>query len=136
MARITTPLLTSLLCMFLSRTVLAATCAGLPVSDRIFATGYEAYTLTVDNYLSWCTVGVNGGTSSTAASTAFSFPDNQGPIPLHGAPAPGFIWGHWIGTDFDTGQGDTLQDSRITMYCSDRIVKVCCPFPGGSGCPY
>lgn len=102
------------------------------VSDTIFANGFENYTLTVQNFLGWCSISIAGGVSSTAANPPpIDFPSGT-VVPLSGAPASGFIWGYWTGTD--VAGHDTNTDTTVTM-TADRSVFVCCPFPDGSGCP-
>jgi len=103
---------------------------GLP-SDTIFVDGFENYVLTIDNYLAWCSVSVNG-----AAATANPPPTPFSPgtvVPLFGQPVSAtFIWGYWRFTDVPGH--DTNQNTTVTM-TSDRTVFVCCPFTNGTGCP-
>ena len=68
-------------------------------SDRIFADGFELFTLTINNYLAWCSVSVNGGAASSAATISQAFPPGT-LVPLHGDAAnASFVWGYWTGTD-------------------------------------
>ena len=97
-------------------------------------------TLTVKDYLSWCSVSVDGGAglsttpqtiSVTAGSTAS----------LTAMPLSGFQLGLWHHTDGDTGSGDpgtlsgTTSTATATIGSTSKCVWVCCPFVGGSGCP-
>ena len=114
-------------------TALPAAASGSPLADppadEIFLNGYEQFTLTIDNVLAWCSIHENGGTGYSLSAVF-----NQGTVvDLSAAPQPGFIWGHWEGTDGDTGSGDTNQTTTVTM-TSDRAVIACCPFPNGTGC--
>lgn len=102
-------------------------------SDTIFANGFENVTLTIDNFLAWCSVSVDGG-AATANPPPAQFPSGT-VVSLFGQPvSPTFIWGYWRFTDGDQGAHDTSQNTTITM-ASDRTVFVCCPFTNGSGCP-
>jgi len=107
---------------------MAATAHAAIDADDIFLNGFEQFTLTIDNILAWCSINENG--EAYSPSEVF----NQGTVvDLNAAPLTGFIWGHWTGTDGDTGSGDTNQTTTVTM-TSDRAVTACCPFPNGSGC--
>ena len=100
-------------------------------SDTIFANGFENFTLTIDNYLAWCSVSVDGGVA-TANPPPAQFPSGA-VVPLFGQPVSAlFIWGYWRFTDV-LGH-DTSQNTSVAM-TSDRTVFVCCPFTDGSGCP-
>jgi hypothetical protein len=110
---------------------MAATSASPAVEqlpDEIYLNGFEQFTLTIDDFLAWCSIQENGATYNEV--TVF----NQGTVvDLNAAPVAGFIWGHWTGTDGDSGSGDTNQITTVTMK-SDRSVVACCPFPNGTGC--
>lgn len=103
-------------------------------SDTIFANGFENFTLTIDNFLAWCSVSVDGGVA-TANPPPTQFPPGT-VVPLFGQPVSStFIWGYWRFTDAEPGGGhDTSQSATVTM-SADRTVFVCCPFTNGSGCP-
>lgn len=116
-----------------SMLVASMTMAGNVVAsvqpDEIFPNGFEQFTLTIDNFLAWCSISENG-----AAGYSPSAVFNQGTVvTLNAAPVTGFIWGHWTGTDGDAGAGDTNQATTVTMK-ADRAVLACCPFPNGTGC--
>ena len=97
--------------------------------------------LTVKNYLAWCSVSVNGGSASIAASQqVFVTP---GAIPLSATARTGFILdAHmWHHTDGDTGSGEagsangSASDATVTVVStSGNCVWVCCPFTNGTGC--
>ncbi|MEO7325890.1 MAG: hypothetical protein ABIW82_13780 [Dokdonella sp.] len=99
--------------------------------DTIFVYGFEDYVLTINNFLAWCTVSVNGGaTTPNPPPTPFT---PGAVVPLFGQPASAiFIWGYW--RDTDVPGHDTNQTIAVTM-TSDRTVFVCCPFTDGTGCP-
>lgn len=103
--------------------------------DEIFGNGFEQYTLTITNYLSWCSVAVDGNPPSTNGMIILDFPSGA-VVPLHGEPASvEFVWGYWTGTDGDVVNNDPNQDTTVTMN-ADRNVLACCPFSGGGGtCP-
>ena len=112
--------------------------------------------LTVKNYFSWCTVTVNGGAASSAASTVTSV--SPGTITLTATPLDngagssnfeidGNIWHHTNGDTGGTGEtgsvnSGTVSDKRlqtstamVTVGSTNKCVWVCCPFyPGGNGC--
>lgn len=100
-------------------------------SDTIFAYGFEDYVLTIDNFLAWCSVSVNGGAATTSPVPTPFTPGAL--VPLFGQPASAaFIWGYW--RDTDVPGHDINQSITVTM-TSDRTVFVCCPFANGTGCP-
>lgn len=100
-------------------------------TEEIFVNGFELFTLTIDNFLSWCSISVGGDVPSIAATISKTF--SQGSVvTLQGAPTTGFVWGYWTGTD--AGGNDTNQTTQVTM-SSDRGVFACCPFPTSSTCP-
>jgi hypothetical protein len=109
-----------------------ASCATTAPGDRVFGGGFALYTLTVNNYLAWCSVSENSGPPSSASTITNSFPDYS-TVAIRGDPVSAtFVWGYWDGTD--SGNNDTNQDSAVTM-CSDRSVFACCPLPPSTTCP-
>jgi len=103
-------------------------------------------TLTVKNYLAWCSVTVAGGTPSSAAVQTAQV--DPGTIPLSAVALSGFELGSdpWHDTAGDTGSGDpgTVTGSgqsassatTVVVGSAAKCVWVCCPFsPGGNGCP-
>src|SRR4051812_30623860 len=84
-------------------------------SDKIFVSEFEQFTLTINNFLAWCSIDEN---SSGSFSPSMAFNDNT-VVDLFAKPITGFIWGHWEGTDADIGSGDPTQQATVTM-TSDR----------------
>jgi hypothetical protein len=110
----------------------AAAAVGTSV-DPIFASRFEQYVLTIDDYLAWCSVSVDGGVPTTTPPPAF-FHDGS-VIPLQAQPASvQFVWGYWTGTDGDHGTNDPSATTTVTM-SSDKNVFACCPFSGQTTCP-
>jgi hypothetical protein len=107
-------------------------------------------TLTVMNFLGWCSVAVNGGAGSTAAT--ISVPVSPGSVAsIVASPASGaFQIGPdpWLGTDeadggpapgADVGSGTAAETSTVTVTMSasgaNRCVSVCCQEPGNAPDP-
>ena len=103
-------------------------------------------TLVVKNYLSWCSVSVNGGTESALPQQTVVV--QPGTIPLSAKALTGFQLGTtpWHDTDGDTGSGDpgtrtgTGQDevasTTETVGATDDCVWVCCETAATPGdCP-
>jgi hypothetical protein len=100
-------------------------------------------TLTVSNVLSWCSLSITspGNTTlpngATASSNVLTLPANT-TVSLHVEPNAGFIWpttttqGGWSG-DLDAGT-DRLSKSISVKLSTNKSIKVCCPFPNGTGC--
>jgi len=100
--------------------------------------------LTVLNYLDWCSVSVNGGSGSTAASQTVCVADGTVDLTAKPASAAFQIPSDWYGTSGDTGSGDPGTDTggaegtsaaTVTATGTKMCVSVCCPFVGGTGCP-
>ena len=102
--------------------------------------------LTVTNYLSWCSVSVNGGSASaTAQQQVFVQP---GAIALTATKANStFEVGSdmWHHTDGDAGSGEkgnwstndpttATSSATVTVGSAAKCVWVCCPFTSGTGC--
>ncbi|MCE9578239.1 MAG: hypothetical protein K8W52_34250 [Deltaproteobacteria bacterium] len=99
-------------------------------------------TLTVKNYLAWCSVSVNGAAASTAAQQVVTV--TPGAIPLVASGATGFklgpnMWHHVDGTTGNTGVAGnvsgTMSSATVTVGAGGACVWVCCPFTNGTGCP-
>jgi hypothetical protein len=98
--------------------------------------------LTVNNFLNWCAVSINGGTPSTEATITSCVP--AGTVDLTATAAPGFEIGTsdpWIsGTTADKIDGGTTSATVTAKEGTSACVFVCCPFaeggtePAGSGC--
>ena len=115
----------------------------------IEATAPEPGTLTVKNFLNWCSVEINGGTASTSATvtasvsrgnaaTIVATPANSsfeiGPNPWfgvdqnNGAAAPG--------TDVGSGPSETSTAVvTINQAGAPQCVSVCCQEPGNGPIP-
>jgi hypothetical protein len=91
--------------------------------DAGSGSGSGAITLTIENYLSWCSVTENGG----PLAATMTFPQGT-VVNLAAMPASSFfIWGYWVGTDGDTGSAhDTSMTTAVTMSAS-KTVQACCP---------
>ena len=102
-------------------------------------------TLTVKNYLNWCSVSVGGGTASTAAVQTTIVPVSTA-VALTASPAStAFELGPnmWHHVDADTGNtgvpgnvsGTTSTATKTTQATpGTACVWVCCPFTNGTGC--
>ena len=108
-------------------------CGGTTTSTTI-ATGSTA-TLTLEDYLSWCSVSVNGGAASRAASQTLTFPMNS-VVSLRADKANStFVFGYWVGTAGDTGPShDTAMATTVTMD-GNKTVQACCPFASSPNTP-
>jgi len=101
--------------------------------------------LTVKNYLAWCSVTVNNGTASSAASQVVNVA--PGTIPLSAVALTGFQLGAtpWHDTAGDSGAGDAgtrtgtgqSQSAATTVVVgtSAKCVWVCCETVGTTDCP-
>jgi hypothetical protein len=103
-------------------------------------------TLTVMNFLSWCSVSVNGGAASTAATVTASVPTGAvATIAIMPASSAFEIgadpWfgvaendgGAAAGTDMGSG---TTETSTATVFVSgNQCVSVCCELPNNSPTP-
>jgi hypothetical protein len=101
--------------------------------------------LTVNNYASWCSISVAGGTSTAAASQSVCVP--PGTVTLVATPASMYFEigpAPWHLTSGDTGSGDpgtqvgtgTSETSTTTVVLTSgsKCVWACCPFTSGTGC--
>src|SRR3954468_18427538 len=91
----------------------ALTQIAVAIVDPIFRNGFEQFTLTVNDYLNWCSVTVNGGPPSSSLSTQYTFNEDV-VVALTAKPLAGFQWGYWMGTDADNGAGDPGTCSQST----------------------
>jgi hypothetical protein len=101
--------------------------------------------LTVKNYLSWCSVAVNGMTAASAAEQQVCVA--AGSIPLSATALTGFELGTkpWHDTAGDTGSGDpgtvtgsgqSAKDATtVTVTTAPKCVWVCCETSGTTDCP-
>jgi len=105
-----------------------------------------AATLTVKNYLQWCSITVNGGTASSAASITAPITGSM-TITLAATANSGFELGSapWHDTAGDHGTGDpgtvtgtgqsAVSTTTVAVTGANKCVWACCPFPDGTGCP-
>ena len=97
------------------------------------------------NYLSWCSVSVNGGkASSSSAQTVCVSPAT---LPVAATALPGFELGAtpWHGTTGDTGSGDpgtvtgtgqgATSTTSVVVGASGACAWVCCETKGSHDCP-
>ena len=88
--------------------------------------------LTINNYLAWCTVTVNG--AAYAEPVGFA---SGTVVHLDATANTGFVWGYWTNTDgANAGNGghDPNMATTVTMNAS-VTVEACCPQPPSSTCP-
>jgi hypothetical protein len=92
------------------------------------ATDSGKVTLTVENYLAWCTVSVNGASTSTASVQTIDVTPGT-VVNLVGDKANAtFVWGYWYGTAGDTTAAhDTAKTTTVTVNANMKI-QACCPF--------
>lgn len=94
------------------------------------------FTLKVENYLSWCNVGVNGGAAnSNAVQTITVAPGTT--VNLSGdALNATFVWGYWVGTAGDTSAThDTSKSTTVVVDKDNKVVQACCPFASAPTTP-
>jgi hypothetical protein len=103
-------------------------------------------TLTVMNFLSWCSVTVNGGTASTAASVTASVPTGAIATIVVTPASSSFEIGSdpWFGVSendggpaagTDMGSGTTETSTATVFVSGDQCVSVCCELPNNSPTP-
>jgi hypothetical protein len=94
-----------------------------------------AVTLTVQNYLSWCTVAVNGGGSSTAATQTLNVQPGTVVNVSGDLSSATFVWGYWVGTAGDTTAAhDTSKTTTVTVN-ANKTIQACCPFAAAPNTP-
>ncbi len=113
----------------------ADTATDTTTSDSATEDAAATFELQVENYLSWCSISIDGGAESTTERQAFSFPAGT-VVDLSGDLANStFVWGYWYGTDGDTtADHDTNHDTTVTMD-SDKLIQACCPFASDPNTP-
>jgi hypothetical protein len=114
-------------------------------APSIVCSGNTPVALTVNDYLSWCSISIKGAAASTAPSQVVCVA--PGALTLTATPILGFELGPapWHGTTGDRGTGelgsvigvDPSATSTATAIASgtSTCVWACCPFPDGTGCP-
>jgi hypothetical protein len=105
--------------------------------------------VTIKNFDTWCTVSVNGGAGTGAASIPNVCVPPNSAVTLVASPASGFELGPtpWVflsgtgGTDAGTagtiaGDGGVGSTSTVTLNVgtTPACALVCCPFTNGTGC--
>lgn len=107
--------------------------------------GSTPVSLTVKNYLSWCSVSVNGDTASSAAEQTTCV--TAGAVPVTTEALPGFELGTtpWHHTDGDSGSGEqgtltgsgqsTMSSATVNVTGASACAWVCCETAGTSDCP-
>jgi len=94
--------------------------------------GGTTFTLKVEDYLSWCTVSINGGTGSITATQSLTFSPGTVVNLMADKASSTFEWGYWVGTAGDTTSAhDTAMGTTVTM-SGDKTVQACCPFSSGA----
>jgi hypothetical protein len=96
-----------------------------PAVDAPGAGGGSDVTLSINDYLAWCSVTEQGATYATSMTFPKGTVVNLGAMPVSTA----FVWGYWTGTDGDTTAAhDTKMTTTVTM-TGDKSVVACCPDP-------
>jgi hypothetical protein len=97
--------------------------------------GGAAVTLKLENYLSWCSVAVNGGAPSSTEVQTLSFAPGT-VVNLTANPASAsFVFAYWVGTAGDTtATHDTQKATTVTM-TGNKVVQACCPFASAPNTP-
>ena len=113
------------------------------------ATNSGTPTLTVMNFLNWCSIGINGGAASTAASVMASVTPGSVATIVAAPASSSFLIGAdpWFGVDqndggpasgIDVGSGMSETSTAtvtITGTGTAQCVAVCCQEPGNSPLP-
>jgi hypothetical protein len=88
--------------------------------------GSGNFTLTINDYLNWCNVSVNGG-QATSTPQPMQFPPDAS-VALHGdtASSASFYWGYWQAPGVGDGGKVTNMDVNVTMN-GDVTILACCP---------
>jgi hypothetical protein len=124
-----------------------ATGYGAPPPSQ--TTGAGARTLTVMNFLSWCSVSINGGAASTGATVTASVTPGSVATIVAAPAGNGFEIGTdpWFGvdqneggaasgTDVGNGASETSKAAvTITASGTGQCVAVCCQEPGNGPVP-
>jgi hypothetical protein len=102
-------------------------------------------TLTVKNYLAWCSVSVDGMNASVGAVQTEPITTSRNDLTLVATAASAsfkidsMMWHH---TNGDSGSGEAgtvsgaMSTATVTVTAgANKCVWVCCPFTSGTGCP-
>ncbi len=89
-------------------------------------------TLTVNDYLSWCKVTVNGGSPNIASPQMYTFPPNTVVTAVGDtANVSAFYWGYWGNVAPDGGSiddgGEDLSKTVTFTITADTTLNACCP---------
>jgi hypothetical protein len=96
------------------------------------AGGGGMVTLTLKNYLAWCSVSVNGGQADTLDHMLMF--QKGAMVNLTGDKASNvFVWGYWAGNGVANGK-DTGMAITVNMD-ADHVVQACCPFANDPNTP-
>jgi hypothetical protein len=115
-------------------------------ADESTDAGTTTATLTVMNFLSWCSVTVNGGAASAAASMTTAVADGSTATIVAMPASSSFEIGAdpWFGVTenaggaaagTDNGTGATETTTATVVITGDHCVSVCCELPGNSPTP-
>ena len=101
------------------------------VSDASDGGSPTTFTLTIRDYLSWCSLKVNGGGASIADPQSFPGLAYDASVALNGVSASdaSFYWGYWQGPGIGDG-GQDLNQSVTLQITGDVTVHACCPDNG------
>jgi hypothetical protein len=92
------------------------------------------FTLTVNNYLAWCKVTVNGGTPNTTAAQTYMLAANSSVTAVGDTKSSAsFYWGYWGNVAADGGLADGGEDLSMTVdftITRDMTLNACCPDNG------
>lgn len=113
-----------------------APAAAVDAADTPDAASAAMVTLTVKNYLSWCSVTIENGSPSSAASQTVMVPAGSvvhlNAVKLNDT----FVFGYWFGTDGDTSAAhDTNMTTTATVMDANKTVQACCPFASAPTVP-
>src|SRR5258708_15447962 len=84
--------------------------------------------LTVENVSAWCSVSINGATTSSVATQTVCLP--SGSVTLAASPLGGFKLGSptWHGTSNDTGTtSGSTSSATVTLASTPKRGYECCP---------
>jgi hypothetical protein len=108
--------------------------------------GASEATLTVMNFLDWCSVTIKGGTASTSASVTASVPVGSTTTIVVTPASSAFMIGPdpWFGVSednggaapgVDNGMGTTETSTATVVVTGNQCVSVCCQEPNNSPTP-
>jgi hypothetical protein len=88
--------------------------------------GSGNFTLTINDYLNWCNVSINGNDAGSSPQPMQFAPDAS--VALHGdtANSLSFYWGYWQAPGLGDGGKVTNMNVNVTMN-GDVTILACCP---------